>query len=115
MPSWDTVNGDLIVLNKKLEIKGFMSTGPSSFGPTEKWDFIYFVDCIKFIDKLFIVYEIKLSNSNINWKNIKINKNETYENQCLQGRRPRISFDLIYKQLKEFCNIIFNGYIDNLY
>jgi hypothetical protein len=31
MPSWDTENGDLTLLNKKIEVKGFMSTGPSSF------------------------------------------------------------------------------------
>ena len=115
MPSWDTTDGDLIVLNKKLEVKGFMSLGPSSFGPTENWDFIYFVDCTKFINKFFKVYEIKLSNNNILWKNIKINKEENYEKQSLQGRRPRISFNLLYEQLKDHCKIIFEGVIDKLY
>ena len=115
MPSWDSNDGDLILRNKKLEVKGFMSSGPSSFGPTEKWDFIYFVDCTKFMNNFFKVYEIKLSNNNILWKNIKINKDENYEDQSLQGRRPRISFNLLYEQLKEYCKIIFEGVIDDLY
>jgi hypothetical protein len=115
MPSWDTKNGDLTVLNKKIEVKGFMSSGPSSFGPTENWDYIYFVDCLKFKDKIFTVYEIKLSNKNIIWKNIKINKDDTYEKQCLQERRPRISFDSLYIQLNKYCNIIFQDHIDKLY
>lgn len=115
MPSWDTDKGDLLVLNKKIEVKGFMSCGPSSFGPTEKWDILYFVDCTKYKNKYFKVYEIKLSNKNKCWNNIKINKNETYYDQCLQGRRPRISFDLLYKQIDEHCRIIFEGNINNLY
>lgn len=115
MPSWDTDKGDLLVLNKKIEVKGFMSYGPSSFGPTEKWDILYFVDCIEFKNKYFKVYEIKLSNKNEYWNNIKINKNETYYDQCLQGRRPRISFDLLHKQIDGHCKIIFEGNINNLY
>ena len=33
MPRWDIDVGDLLVLNKKIEVKGFMSKGYSSFGP----------------------------------------------------------------------------------
>jgi hypothetical protein len=115
MPSWDTCNGDLIVFNKKLEVKGFMSSGPSSFGPTEEWDFLYFVDCTKYKNKYFKIYEIKLSNKDKVWNNIKINKNDTYYDQCLQKRRPRISFQLLNEQIKDFCKLIFEGNIKDLY
>ena len=115
IPSWDTDKGDLIVLNKKLEVKGFMSSGPSSFGPTEDWDFIYFIDCIQYKNKYFTVYEIKLSNKNELWKNIKMNKNQTYYDQCQQKRRPHINFELIKNQLNDYCKIIFEGELNKLY
>ena len=113
-PNWDTSSGDLELLNKKLEVKGFMSEGPSSFGPSEKWNYIYFVDCKKHFNKFFIVYEIKLSNDHNIWKNLKINSSQTFSDQCLQKRRPRITFDQIYKQIPDYCKIIFNGYLSEL-
>ena len=117
-PSWDTKKGDLYLDGKQLEVKGscdLLNGGPSSFGPTEKWDSIYFVDAIDRKYKKFKVYEIKLSNNNEIWKNIKVNKNNTYEEQCLQGRRPRITFKNLIKQIpNKYINIIFHGYIDDL-
>lgn len=42
---WDVKGGDLITSNKlKLEVKAYSSDGPTSFGPTEKWDILYIVD-----------------------------------------------------------------------
>lgn len=68
--NWDTKSGDLYLLDKIIEIKGFSSEGPSSFGPTEKWDWLYFIDCKDTLNKNFKVYEIKLSNTSNIWKNI---------------------------------------------
>ena len=46
MPCWDTDKGDVVInkldLFKQIEVKGFMSDGPSSFGPKEMWDLLYF-------------------------------------------------------------------------
>ena len=103
MPSWDTDNGDidvdLINFTYKIEVKGFSSDGPSSFGPKEKWDYLYFLDATNIIENKFIVYEINLSSNSETWKNIKINKNQSFDDQCKQGRRPRISFMEIKKQI----------------
>lgn len=115
MPSWDTNEGDLTILNKKIEVKGFMSTGPLSFGPSENWSLLYFVNAIDFQKKNFKIYEIKLSNNDTLWSNIKINKNESYKDQCNQGRRPRLSFDILQKQMKDYCKLIFDGNIKDLY
>jgi hypothetical protein len=118
MPSWDTENGDLTLLNKKIEVKGFMSTGPSSFGPTESWNWIYFIDCIDCKNKNFIVYEIKLSNKNPIWENIIISKKSgTYGKIASENKRGQLRgsfYDIFYPQLKKYCNIIFNGHIDLL-
>jgi len=178
MPTWNTSKGDLQIVAdnkviKQLEVKGFMSDGPSSFGPTEKWDYLYFVDCKKFETREFKVYEINLSNNCDIWKKIKIkgtdfnidnipdipnddelnkykvkdlktlcklrgikttgkkediinnlktlepgskfDKVATYEEQCKQKRRPRISFQNLKKELPEkYINLIFNGKIEDL-
>lgn len=63
----------------------------------------------------FKVYEIKLSNENNLWKNIKVNATQTYADQCSQGRRPRITFTELVKQIPaKYINIIFYDHIDNL-
>ena len=70
MPTWDC-KGDLVMLDKQIEVKGFMSLYSSSFGPNEPWDYIYFVDAIRTREKIYKVYEIKLSNISETWRNIK--------------------------------------------
>lgn len=120
MPHWDTKTGDLVI-NKipksiKCEIKGSLdlSNSLSSFGPNEIWDRIYFVDGVKNNKKKYKVYEIKLSNCSNIWKNIKINKKQTFSDQCKQKRRPRITFKKLQIQLGKHCKIIFNGYLTEL-
>tara|TARA_B100000073_G_scaffold301537_1_gene268532 strand:- start:3961 stop:4560 length:600 start_codon:yes stop_codon:yes gene_type:complete len=118
VPCWDTNKGDLILGNKHLEVKGSIDLhagGPSSFGPKEEWHRIYFVDCKKHQDLWFKVYEIKLSNTSNVWKKIKVNKKDTYEDQCKQSRRPRITFrELIHQIPIEYVNVIFDNHIDLL-
>jgi hypothetical protein len=118
MPNWNVSSGDLELVKKnkkiKIEVKAFSSSGPSSFGPTEKWDHIYFVDCLRYKEKYFIVYEIKLSNIHKKWKNIKINKKQTYHDVCKKEKRPRIHFNHIIKQIgKRNYSIIFQDYFDS--
>ena len=80
MPWWDTDKGDLIIVNiagggdviKRIEVKAFMSDGPSSFGPTETWNWLYFVDAKDTLTGFFKVYEIKCSNTSEEMKNVRI-------------------------------------------
>ena len=120
-PNWYTDKGDLTTEKCKckfirIEVKGSINleNGPSSFGPKEHWDIIYFVDGKNISLKKIKIYEIKLSNKNEIWKNIKINKNETYHDQCLQKRRPRINFNKIKNQIKEHCKLVFDDFIEKL-
>lgn len=101
MPNWDTDYGDLEMDNKKLEVKCFSSNGPSSFGPTEKWDYIYFLDATKFKNKYFELYEIKLSNNSKDWRNLIISGVEFNTTNVLELPNDLTVFNII--QLKELC------------
>ena len=80
LPNWNTKSGDLGVCIDgeylKLEIKGFMSDGPTTFGPTEEWDRLYFVDCRNTLEKNFIVYEMELSSKSDIWNDIKLTNSD---------------------------------------
>tara|TARA_A100001015_G_scaffold280485_1_gene342742 strand:- start:2436 stop:3050 length:615 start_codon:yes stop_codon:yes gene_type:complete len=118
IPTWDTKKGDLFLFDKQLEVKGSLDLyngGPSSFGPQESWHRIYFVDCKNHDNLIFKVFEVKLSNDSEIWKNLKINKSQTFKEQCDEKRRPRIKFYDLMKQIpKEYINIIFHGNINEL-
>ena len=66
-----------------------ISNSNNSFGPTEEWDNIYFVDGVQTSQKIYTLYEIKLSNKTELWKNIRMNKTQTYfDNLNLWEIRP---------------------------
>lgn len=113
MGNWDIKPGDLNVLTKKIEVKGgFIENGPPTFGPNEKWDWIYFVDCEETYNMKYKVYEIK--KSNIDFHSLKVNMNETFGDHCNQGRRPRIVFSSIKEQFGKNIKLIFEGHITEL-
>lgn len=113
--NWKSQTGDLHDLMKlKFEVKCFSSTGPTSFGPTEKWSKLYFLDATNAIELKFKCYEIDLSNE-VFGSLIKVNKSETFEAQTKAGRRPRIHFSSIKAQLKaEHVKLIFDGDLNSL-
>lgn len=104
-------SGDLTKDDIRVECKTFSSKGPCSFGPNEKWDQLYFLDARKFIKKEFKLYRLKLSNDNPLFLNLKVNKKETFYDHANQGRRPRINFPEIYKQLESKMELIFDSKI----
>lgn len=78
-------SGDLQINNSdgklpsKIEIKCFTSQGPTSFGPTEKWEEIYFLDAINIFENGIIkIYKCNLPNDSFVWQNLQFNKNETF-------------------------------------
>lgn len=115
---WDIKGCDLLWDNKIIEVKGFSSSGPNSFGPNTKWDILYFVDALEFKNKKFKVYEIHLSNSSNIFRNIKLNKKDTYGQIADSNRRGKLR-GCFYKQFKpqleEYCELIFDGFISELY
>lgn len=123
MPSWDTDKGDLCINNPKckfkhIEVKGsidLLNGGPSSYGPTENWDEIYFVDAVENNDKIYTIYQVKLSSTSEKWKNITVSKTQTFADQCLLGRRPRLTFKELRSQLGEDCKLFFRGHLSEMF
>jgi len=89
----------LVPRRERIEIKNF-SNGPISFGPTEPWDTLLILDGST-RNTWFKLYEIPHSNDSDVWSNIKVNKTQTFRDQCKQQRRPRMKFKAICKKLKD--------------
>jgi hypothetical protein len=114
--SWSCKRGDLFSNKEgKQECKCFTSDGPPSFTPSSEWDVIYFLDAREWINDSFTLYKVNLKRSSEEWKNIRINKKQTFEQQCKQGRRPRITWDALYPQVSTFTQTVFQGSFDDLF
>lgn len=115
---WNCDTGDLLSSDgKKFEVKCFSSQGPLSFGPTAKWDILFVVDAMDFIENnKFKVYKIDLSHTDEDFRSIPMNKNknETMGRQRDQGRRPHINPKPFLNHVDEFKTIIFDGNINDL-
>jgi hypothetical protein len=113
---WDCKQGDLHSQKEgKQECKCFTSDGPLSFTPSSIWDIIYILDARDWLNDIFILYRIPLKNSSIKWKNIKVNKSQTMEEQSKQGRRPRITWDSLHLQILPYCSKVYEGTFKDIF
>ena len=116
-PIWDKKEkGDIMYLGNIIEVKGFSSPGPTSFGPDCSWIKIYFVNAYDFRNKKFKIYEIPLANTDSRFRDIKFTKTQTFGQIAETGKRPRVDFMTIYNQLTPLglCNLVFDGYLAEL-
>ena len=97
----DIESGDLIQLKACSIIKN-KKPGPTSFGPRSEFDKLIFmvVDCNK---DMAHFYELDASC----YKNWKVNKDETLEDQASRGLRPRL---VVYNKIKEANMMPFYSY-----
>jgi hypothetical protein len=113
------LNGDLYSdkypIDSPIEIKALTSDGPSSFGPKKKFGVIYFLDMRKWLDDKFNLWRVNLTNESPEWKQIKMNKIQTYEEQCEEGRRPHISWDNIHAQMPDKCTKVYEGTFEGIF
>lgn len=96
------------------EIKCFTSDGPLSFGPTERWNVIYFLDARNWITDRFILYRIPLTNTSTEWKALRMSLTQSFEDQANEKRRPRLNWNNIHKQLGPICERIFEGTFEEI-
>jgi len=113
---WDCKKGDLQSEQEgKQECKCFTSDGPSSFTPSSEWDVIYFLDARNWLNDKFILYRVLLKRTSSEWKNIKVSKAQTFEDQTKQGRRPRITWESLKPQISSYCNNVYDGTFDDIF
>lgn len=109
-------SGDLYSqIEGKQECKCFTSDGPISFTPSSNWDIIYFLDAREWLNDNFILYRVNLKKQSDEWKNIPMNKNQSFDDQCKQGRRPRIAWDSLYKYIEDHCEKIYEGTFEGIF
>jgi hypothetical protein len=114
--TWDCAKGDLQSQKEgNQECKCFTSNGPASFTPTSDWDVIYFLDARNWLNDIFILYRIELKRTSNEWKNIKVSKAQTFDDQCKQGRRPRITWESLYPQIENYCMKVYEGNLEDIY
>lgn len=113
----DKLTGDLYSYknNISIEVKSFTSNGPSQFGPRKKFDKLYFLDLRNFLDNNIILWKVNLTNNSNEFKNIQMNKSQKLIDQCEEGRRPHISWDKIFPQIKDYCQQIYNGNFEDIF
>ena len=122
--------GDLMIpgpFQKRVEVKGVSSTGPMSFGPTEKWDklvVVHIQDLVRGYDpqqeithqlenRHFTVYEFDHSNQDFSHIVMSTKSGETYRDQSNSGRRPRFNLPFLMSQLPS--RILFQGTLHGLF
>lgn len=111
------VSGDLKSdIYKNIEVKSFTSNGPIQFGPHKEFDVLYFLDLRNWIQDKIILWKVDLTNHSEDFMNIKVNKIQTISQQIKQGRRPRISWNDLYKQLLliKNCEKIYDGNFNDI-
>jgi hypothetical protein len=101
--------------NKVIEVKSFTSNGPSQFGPDKKFGVLYFLDLRKWLKNEIILWKVNLNDLSDEFKNIKVNKIQTMNDQLKEGRRPHISWDNIHHQIIDFCEKIYEGSFENIF
>jgi hypothetical protein len=113
---WDCKKGDLHSKKEGIqECKCFTSDGPLSFTPSSDWDVIYFLDARKWSNNIFTLYRIPLKRSSLTWKNIKVNKSQTFEDQSKQGRRPRLTWESLFPQIELHCTKVYEGVFEDIF
>lgn len=114
--NWNCGRGDLYSsIEGKQECKCFTSDGPPSFTPSSEWDVIYFLDARSWLNDKFVLYRVNLKRDSDEWKKIKMSKSQTFDDQCKQGRRPRITWQSLYPQISSYCTKVFEGGFEDIF
>jgi hypothetical protein len=101
--------------NYPIEVKSFTSDGPSQFGPNKKFGKLYFLDLRNWLNDIIILWKVNLSNDADAFKNVKMNKTQTHQEQCDEKRRPHITWDKLYPQIQEHCEKIYEGSFEGIF
>lgn len=97
------------------ECKWITSDGPCSFGPEKDWNVIYFGDAREWLSDRFRVYRVALTAKSPEWRALRMSATESFGQQCDQGRRPHIGWEAIYSQIRDHCNLVYEGGFEGIF
>ena len=99
--TWGAKTGDLHSKVENIqEVKSITAIdSPTSFGPKQPWDVIYFLDASGWKRDLFVIWRIPLPNTHEFWKTLPVNKKQTKDQQGDDKRRPRTIWSTQIKPL----------------
>ena len=110
------LGGDMCCeMYERVEGKSFASPGPSSFGPDKKFDIIFFLDMKEWREDKWVLWQVNLNHTSSEWKGIKMNKTESFDDQTEQGKRPHIAWDRMHPQIHDHCVKIYDGSFDGIF
>ena len=69
----------------------------------------------KWLEDTFTLWKINVNDESGAWQQVKMNKTQTNEEQCLEKRRPHISWDRLYPQLQDHTTKIYEGSFENIF
>lgn len=98
-----------------IEVKSFTSDGPMQFGPDKKFGVLYFLDLRQFTNNSISLWKLPVHSDSSEFQQIYVNKKETIQIQSSQGRRPHISWDKFYQQIKDKCCLVYKGTFENIF
>lgn len=114
--TWLCKKGDLTSpLLGAIECKSFTSDGPTSFGPKQKWDHIFFLDAREWLTNHLVIWQIAVPNTDDLWKSIKVNKKQSKADQSDESRRPRINWESLKPQLGDHCKKVYEGTFEEIF
>lgn len=114
--TWDCKIGDLYSTTEGvIECKSFTSDGPTSFGPKQKWDRIYFLDARKWLEDELVLYEVPYSNTDPLWTTMPVSKTQTKADQADENRRPRANWRLLSAHLGDKCKVVYSGSFEGIF
>ena len=106
---------DKYAIEMPPEVKAFTSDGPCSFGPDKKFGVLYFLDMRDWLNNRFVLWKVNVSSDSPEWHNIKMNKTQTFKEQCEKGVRPHISWENIYSQIPDKCVKVYDGTFEGIF
>lgn len=108
----DDAPGDL---SGGREVKSFTSDGPITFGPTQPWRQIFFLDAREWLNDELVVWMCDLPDTHEIWKNLKVSKKDTKGAQASDRRRPRLPWKDLYPQIKDHCKKVYQGTFEGIF
>jgi hypothetical protein len=107
--------GDIYVGNKRVEVKAFSSNAGIGLRKVQRWDVLCLVDCRSYIDKIFVIHIINLSNDSDVFQALSATKTETIADKWANDKDACISADNLIQNIDpQYIETYFHDHIDVL-